>query len=715
MDRDERTINKVITIDTTQASQDLERLGAVVEKNAEETDALGKSYNDLSKELKSLKDAYKDSTDEVEKANLANKIAEINSEIKEMNKAMSASANSTGDAVGSYNALTKEMSELKKAFKATNDESERMELAKKISGINDQLKDMDASIGNYQRNVGNYAAAFTQGLEGITTKFVAMNSPMKLVKQGVAGVEKAFKALIANPIGAVITALVVTFQTLKKAFASNEEASNKLKKAFSVLEPITNAIKNALGFVVNKVGDLALAFSALANSAQSAGVKIMELLNKIGLVSDEKLQQLKDNIDANKTALQVSQELAEREIAMVERRRKYALLEAKTNEEVSELKAKAAETEKYTAQERQKFYEEAQKKEKALFEEKLAMAQEEFDIEKARAAQAVNSTEDNERLVQAEVKLYNVKEEYNNKMRELNKKLATTNKEVAKSTDDLSESLEVLAAQYTGLNLGGGIQSDGIIREVEIIENEPEPEEDIREIMDRSIRIKEAKLQIAQEYSVEYFNILREIEEEEWRMQQATVEYSKKSNEEKEALEAAHAANMKKLFDQQAQMTLQSTKSYTSALGNLFGALSENTSQGSEQWKRYQIMSAQMSMLSGVVEAISGAMQLGPIAGPVMGAINSAAVIASGTANINKIKATTLANAGNSADTSAGFVNSISSYTPTYTRQVTTESDSKDLQAVIQDSANTIKCYVVESDIEEVRNRVEVREQEVTF
>ena len=48
------------------------------------------------------------------------------------------------------------MSELKKAFKETNDEAEREALAKQIVKINGQLKNMDASIGNFQRNVGNY-------------------------------------------------------------------------------------------------------------------------------------------------------------------------------------------------------------------------------------------------------------------------------------------------------------------------------------------------------------------------------------------------------------------------------------------------------------------------------------------------------------------------------------------------------------------------------
>ena len=64
------------------------------------------------------------------------------------------------DAEGSYNALSKQMRDLKKEWKATNDEAKRVELGKEIKGINDQLKTLDQSIGNNQRNVGNYAGSF---------------------------------------------------------------------------------------------------------------------------------------------------------------------------------------------------------------------------------------------------------------------------------------------------------------------------------------------------------------------------------------------------------------------------------------------------------------------------------------------------------------------------------------------------------------------------
>lgn len=59
-----------------------------------------------------------------------------------------------------------------------------------------------------------------------------------------------------------------------------------------------------------------------------------------------------------------------------------------------------------------------------------------------------------------------------------------------------------------------------------------------------------------------------------------------------------------------------------------------------EQDKKMQIAQASIAMLQGIVSAFSGAMQLGPIAGPIMGGILAGAVGVLGGINIAKIKST---------------------------------------------------------------------------
>lgn len=83
-----------------------------------------------------------------------------------LRKATKSNSKEIEAAEGSYDFLAKKMSELKKVWKATADEVEKSKLGEEISNINTQLKEMDASLGNYQRNVGNYGEAF----EGVTMK-----------------------------------------------------------------------------------------------------------------------------------------------------------------------------------------------------------------------------------------------------------------------------------------------------------------------------------------------------------------------------------------------------------------------------------------------------------------------------------------------------------------------------------------------------------------
>ena len=407
-------ITKVITVDVSDSIDNLDEL-------REKVVSAGYSFSSL-KSAKSYIDKLRASLIDLDETSeeYTERVEEIDKVQDKLNKAMKATSDSTKDAEGSYNALSKQMSELKKAFKATNDEAERNALAKQITGINDQLKEMDASIGNYQRNVGNYETAFTKGLAGIADQVQALGNPLAVAKNGVLALGKAMKALIANPVGAVIMAIVVAIKALKKGFEQSETATNSLKRAFSALQPIMNAISNVFTGFAKIVGSIAEnAIPALVNGLQKASDWMMSLLNKLGIVSDEKLESFRKSIEAQKEAVKTTQELTNREIALTERRRKFQVDEAKAEMEVAELKSKASDKEKYSAKEREKFLNDAIAKERAINNEKLALAQEEYDIMKKRSELTDNDAATNDALAAAEANLYNTKREYYAKEKEL--------------------------------------------------------------------------------------------------------------------------------------------------------------------------------------------------------------------------------------------------------------------------------------------------------
>lgn len=427
-------IKKVITVDVTGAVESLEDMREEVESSGYAFKSLGDAKKYIDRLRASLIDLDKDSDE------YAKTVAEIDTVQDKLNDAMKVTGATLKNAEGSYNALAKQMSELKKRFKETNDEAERQSLAKQIVGINDKLKDMDSSIGNFQRNVGNYEGAFTKGLDGISKKIEMLGNPLAIAKNGVMALGKAFKSLIMNPVGAVIMAIVAAVTALKKGFSESETASNKLKSAFAALQPVMNAISNVFTGFANIVGNIAQkAIPALVNALMGAGEWMMKLLNKIGIVSDARLKAYQDSIERQKEMIRETQDLTDREIALVEKRRKFNENEAKAERDVAELRRKSRDEEKYTAEERQKFLEQAIAKERSINNQKLALAQEEYNIMLQRSKLTDNDAETNNRLSESRVNLYRIQKEHSEKEIKLMRELQRVKGEISKEDEKALE------------------------------------------------------------------------------------------------------------------------------------------------------------------------------------------------------------------------------------------------------------------------------------
>lgn len=206
-----------------------------------------KTLKDLKDEVKELRKALDNceiGSDEF--TDTLNQLTDAQTELKNATKS------STEVIEGSYDALVKKMSELKKEWRATADELKRNDLGKEISDINQQLKDMDAELGNYQRNVGNYGSAF----EGVTLKFedgVGKFEKLNTVSQDVIGsfdvIEGGLKAMgvesefVSDMMDKLAGAMKMTqgfksvtegvgnFQALKAAITANTIAVNGFSKA----------------------------------------------------------------------------------------------------------------------------------------------------------------------------------------------------------------------------------------------------------------------------------------------------------------------------------------------------------------------------------------------------------------------------------------------------------------------------------------------------
>lgn len=167
---------------------------------------------------------------------------EVKNEQDKLNEVMKVGKTSTDAAEGSYDKLAKTMAELKKQWKATGDEAERTELGKQILDINNQLKELDASTGNYQRNVGDYANAFEQAFDKCLDGIQSIDGPLGTiggtVKQmlpviksinstALTGLSGIKKAIASTGIGLLVVAVGTLAANWDKVADAIDNATNK--------------------------------------------------------------------------------------------------------------------------------------------------------------------------------------------------------------------------------------------------------------------------------------------------------------------------------------------------------------------------------------------------------------------------------------------------------------------------------------------------------
>jgi len=90
-------------------------------------------------------------------------------------------------------------------------------------------------------------------IDGITQKFSAMPGPLGQASNAMSGLGKQMWALVANPIGAIIAALVGAITLLYKAFTSTNEGADKLDQALAGLGAAFEVVMNAIAKVADNL------------------------------------------------------------------------------------------------------------------------------------------------------------------------------------------------------------------------------------------------------------------------------------------------------------------------------------------------------------------------------------------------------------------------------------------------------------------------------
>lgn len=192
----------------------------------------------------------------------------------------------------SYNALVHQMAKLKTEWRATNDEAERSRLGSQIAEINQQLKTMDASVGNFQRNVGNYQSATT----GLVDKFNEWGATLKdlpptlgSTKESLGKVGQTMQLIGKQPVLTIIGLLAPTIMRITDALKDNETAMDAVKKVMAslqpvfdllgaVLEKVAQGVANVAEWFVNLMGESGETFKNIISGAVGVGNVLFQFL-----------------------------------------------------------------------------------------------------------------------------------------------------------------------------------------------------------------------------------------------------------------------------------------------------------------------------------------------------------------------------------------------------------------------------------------------------
>lgn len=217
----------------------------------------------------------------------------LSQEKKTLTQLMTAEEKAAQSQEGSYVHLSQQLELLKKAYKDLSEEGRDSDFGKEleetIQNLDAHLKDMAADMGEFQRNVGNYAVANND----LKKKYDELVGTLAALQSAYGKMSEADKASaegkkLAASINEVSTAAKNTKKTLDEQTAAVEDARRSLGETGGT----TSSVKRDLKELVLEIANLTIEYQNLSeeekNSAegQELAEHIRDLTEKAGVLKD---------------------------------------------------------------------------------------------------------------------------------------------------------------------------------------------------------------------------------------------------------------------------------------------------------------------------------------------------------------------------------------------------------------------------------------------
>ena len=644
------------------------------------TDEAVRNIADLKNNVKALKEGFEDAEgvwhNGIEDLEIGTKeyqdtLEELKVNQNALKDAMYATSSSMEDvakaATGAsepYISLVHRMAALKEEFRATGDAARREELGKEIKSINDQLKNLDALQGNFQRNVGNYAGSIKEAFKGMGDRIDALRKGLKLAGGGLNDMKDATEGLSKSPAIATFGILVSVAMKLADSLKDNETAMNAIKKAMASLQPVMDFFSG----IIEKLADILVdVISEVTEFVTNNGL-IDKVIKGVMGVGNAILEFVIAPFKGIIAAIKVFREQGVKGLGDAARAFGQEMKSGVSFKQNFQAGQVAAETILAGAKSKKKEVKQAGK-----------------EIGKELGDGILEGIEDIDKMLEED-------------LAKMLKAQSDANKAATKQAEERLKSLDKVTAHQLELN--------SILVE------------DDRERAEKEYQIQEAanqrRLALLDQFKQDALGrgdldayLAYDQERADLEVEIETNALREKQRIRKEDLKDAEK-------NAQAQKALM--KGIASATSSILGTIADmyendekNSVRNANRVKNIRIAAATIDTISGAIGAYMAAAKMGQ---PILGAIQAAAVTAAGFAQIAKIKQTKV-----SADSSSSSPATAIASAPTLQTEVANvrSISSASEEERLNQMADEQRVYILASDIEASQNRIKTRVEESSF
>ena len=355
---------------------------------------------------------------------IAAQVRNVKAQQREYRKEIDNEIKAHAENEGSIKQMRLELAAMRKEYESLSKKDRDSDAGKamlaNIQNTTDELKNLERVQGDFRRDVGHYENAlreldptlakalsgFQNLSKGTMDVGVAMNNAIPKMKAFGAQMMK----LVTNPVVLAIVAVVVTIKQLVDQFKQTDDAMTALQQLFASFQPILDIFNGLLSATVKVL-------TSVISGVTKAVTALFSLVPAFK-ESSEAAQQYVNDLDA-----------------LEDKEREYSVQTAKNNIEIARARNKAAQSDKYSAEERRDELQKAIKLEKENLNMELEVAGERLRLAEQDAARRKDTSDETKNTISDLKKAYyQAIADTEAGMRRLNKEMSKLNAEIRKDS-----------------------------------------------------------------------------------------------------------------------------------------------------------------------------------------------------------------------------------------------------------------------------------------